>query len=122
MDQSPCNYICHNDRRLSQLNVANAITFRCLCPVQMKYVSYLLWIVLTASILTAGMRVFDQAIICLRFEIDPPILTEERALRKACCFDKLYPLPVQWLITSEARGGSGGLSLFRVPPPHACRI
>ena len=45
------DYICHNDRRRSQLNVANAITFRCLCPVQMKYVSYLLWIVLTASIL-----------------------------------------------------------------------
>ena len=42
------NYICHNDRRLSQLNVANAITFRCLCPVKLKYVSCLLWIALTA--------------------------------------------------------------------------
>jgi hypothetical protein len=46
------SWISHRvNRRLSQLNVANAITFRCLCPVQLKYVSYLLWIVLTVSIL-----------------------------------------------------------------------
>jgi hypothetical protein len=43
------NYICHNDRRLSRLNVANAVNFHCLCPVQLKLVSDLLWIVFTTS-------------------------------------------------------------------------
>ena len=45
------NYICYNERQLSQLNVANAVTFQGLRPVQLKHVFHLLWIVLTASTL-----------------------------------------------------------------------